>query len=115
MQRVCTADTHAVEQAMGKAAGYREQQLEYARIIGANTEADIVRKREHNRRLMEGKPVTAAEYAQAYSITPTPADKRAVTRAATAAAESMPDISLIPASGSNDDELPHDLPDVRFL
>ena len=40
---------------MGKAAGYREQQLEYARIIGANTEADIVRKREHNRRLMEGK------------------------------------------------------------
>jgi len=27
----------------------------------------------------------------------------------------MPDISLIPASGSNDDELPHDLPDVRFL
>lgn len=30
---------------MGKAAGYREQQLEYARIIGANTEADIVRKR----------------------------------------------------------------------
>ena len=115
VQRVCTADTHAVEQAMGKAAGYREQQLEYARIIGANTEADIVRKREHNRRLMEGKPVTAAEYAQAYSITPTPADKRTVTRAATAAAESMPDISLIPASGSNDDELPHDLPDVRFL
>lgn len=115
VQRVCTADTHAVEQAMGKAAGYREQQLEYARIIGANTEADIVRKREHNRRLMEGKPVTAAEYAQAYSLTPTPADKRTVTRAATAAAESMPDISLIPASGSNDDELPHDLPDVRFL
>jgi hypothetical protein len=27
----------------------------------------------------------------------------------------MPDISLIPASGNDDDELPHDLPDVRFL
>lgn len=50
---------------------------------------------------MEGKPVTAAEYAQAYSLTPTPADKRAVTRAATAAAEAMPDISLIPARVSH--------------
>ena len=100
---------------MGKAAGRREQQLEYARIIGASTEADIVRAREHNRRVIEGEPVTISEYAQAYSLTPTPADKRAVARAATAAAESMPDISLIPANGSNDDELPHDLPDVRFL
>ena len=115
VRRVCTADTHAVEQAMGKAAGRREQQLEYARILGASTEADIVRAREHNRRVIEGEPVTISEYAQAYSLTPTPADKRAVARAATAAAESMPDISLIPANGSNDDELPHDLPDVRFL
>lgn len=116
VRRVCTADTHAVEQAMGKAAGRREQQLEYARIIGAGAEADIVRTREHNRRLIGGSPVTAAEYAQAYSLTPTPADKRAVTRAATAAAEAMPDISLIPARIHDEDEgLPQDLPDVRFL
>lgn len=65
---------------MGKAAGRREQQLEYARIIGASTEADIVRAREHNRRVIEGEPVTISEYAQAYSLTPTPADKRAVAQ-----------------------------------
>lgn len=116
VQRVSTADTHAVEQAMGKAAGRREQQLEYARIIGAGAEADIVRTSEHNRRVIDGKPVTAAEYAQAYSLTPTSADKRAVTRAATAAAEAMPDISLIPARINDEEEgLPQDLPEVRFL
>ena len=77
VQRVCTADTHAVEQAMGKAAGYREQQLEYARIIGANTEADIVRKREHNRRLMEGK---LADHVGAVRIVPTPGPHKTTER-----------------------------------
>lgn len=62
---------------MGKATGYREQQLEYARIIGANTEADIVRKREHNRRLMEGK---LADHVGAVRIVPTPGPHKTTER-----------------------------------
>lgn len=117
VQRVCAGDTHAVEQAMGKAAGRREQQLEYARIIGANTEADIVRTREHNRRVIEGEPVTAEDYTQAYRIAASPADKRAATRAARQAASSLPDINLLPTGGEGqpEDAAPRTLPRVSLL
>lgn len=116
VRRVCTADTHAVEQAMGKAAGRREQQLEYARIIGASAEADIVRTREHNRRVMEGEPVTEEDYAQAYRIAASPEDKRAAARAARQAAASLPGINLIPPGGRGQEEKkPRTLPKVRFL
>lgn len=116
VRRVCTADTHAVEQAMGKTAGRREQQLEYARIIGASAEADIVRTREHNRRVMEGEPVTEEDYASAYRIAASPEDKRAAARAARQAAASLPGINLIPPGGGDqEEEKPRTLPKVRFL
>lgn len=115
VQRVCTADVHAVEQAMGKAAGRRAQQLEYSRIIGAKTEAHILRTRTHNKRLIDGAPVTADDYAETYRITSSPADSAQNTRATRQATQTLPDISILPATQNDDSDTARQLPTVRFL
>lgn len=114
VQRVCTADVHAVEQAMGKAAGRRAQQLEYSRIIGAKTEAEILRTKTHNQRVIDGDPVTTDQYAAAASLTPSSSDKASATKATRHATLKLPGISLLPAK--NEEAPPHHpLPNIRFL
>lgn len=82
VQRVSHDDPHAIEAAMGRAAARRSELLEPVRVIGAKQEADIVRTREHNRRVISGEPVTAADYARLAAGEPTPTERRAAKRAA---------------------------------
>lgn len=97
VQRVRHDDHDGIARAMGHAAQRRASQMETVRMIGAQREADIMQTREHNRRVIEGEPVTIAEHLRLADITPSPSDKAAATKRRNAATrQDMDDVMPAP-------------------
>lgn len=104
VQRVSHNDPHAIEQAMGKVAARRAEQMERVRVVEAPLEASIIAQREHNRRVVEGEPVTIAEHLRLADMTPSPSDKAAATRRRNAATrQDMDDVMPAPVFAPSPD------------